>query len=91
MKRLQLWVIMVMTGMLLSACASSSSTVRASENDYIYKGINFGEDRDVSFKQGVQDGCRTASGTYVKNHEAFNTNRSYRDGWGDGRLQCNGR
>ena len=91
MKKLQLWFIMVMVGMLLSACASSSSTVRASENDYIYKGINFGSDRDVNFRKGVRDACKTADGYYTKNHTLFKSNEGYRIGWEEGRLQCKGK
>ncbi len=75
-------------GILLPACTSSSIT---HENDYVYKGINFGPDRDASFKKGVQDACKTADGDYTKDHHLFKTNESYRVGWEDGRLQCKGR
>lgn len=76
------------TGLLLSACSSSSIS---HENDYIYKGINFGPDRDASFKKGVQDACKTADGDYTKDHNLFKNNVSYRVGWEDGRLQCKGK
>ncbi len=75
------------TGLLLTACISSSP----SYNDYIYQGINFGSDRDASFKKGVQDACRTADGYYTKDHTLFKNNKSYRIGWEDGRLQCKGK
>ena len=78
----------IVTGFLLSACTSSSMTL---EDDYIYQGINFGSDRDASFKKGVQDACRTAGGNYTKDHNKFNNNESYRIGWEDGRLQCKGK
>ena len=78
----------IVTGLLLSACTSSSLS---SGNDYLYQGINFGSDRDASFKKGVQDGCRTSDGTYTKNHTLFNNNESYKVGWEDGRLQCKGK
>ncbi len=75
-------------GLFLTACTSSPS-VHA--NDYIYKGINFGSDRNADFKQGVQDACRTADGDYTKDHTKFNNNESYKIGWEDGRLQCKGK
>ena len=80
--------ITIFTGILLTACSSSSVS---HENDYIYQGINFGPDRDASFKQGVQDACKTADGDYTKDHNLFKTNVSYRVGWEDGRLQCKGK
>lgn len=78
----------LVAGLLLSACTSSSMTL---EDDYVYQGINFGSDRDASFKKGVQDACRTAGGNYTKDHNKFNNNESYRIGWEDGRLQCKGK
>lgn len=76
------------TGLFLTACTSSSPT---SYNDYIYNGINFGSDRNASFKKGVQDACKTADGDYTKNHDMFRNNEGYRIGWEDGRLQCKGK
>ena len=85
----------VATGLLLSACTASSSPLSSSsmsyENNYIYQGINFGSDRDASFKKGVQDACKTADGDYTKDHNLFNNNESYKVGWEDGRLQCKGK
>ena len=78
----------VIVGLILTACTSSSVT---HDNDYIYKRINFGPDRDASFKKGVQDACKTADGDYTKDHHLFKTNESYRVGWEDGRLQCKGK
>ena len=78
----------IVTGLLLTACSSSPIT---HENDYIYQGINFGSDRDASFKKGVQDACKTADGDYTKDHNLFHNNVSYRVGWEDGRLQCKGK
>ena len=80
--------LIIFTVTLFTAC---SSYIDPSYNSYIYKGINFGVERNDAFKRGVQDGCLTASGTYRKDHESFNTSTSYRDGWGDGRLQCHGK
>ncbi len=76
------------TGLLLTACTSSAIN---SYNDYIYQGINFGSDRDASFKKGVRDGCRTSNGDYTKDHNLFSSSESYKVGWEDGRLQCKGK
>ena len=78
----------ITTGLLMTACTSSQPSL---ENAYIYNGINFGYDRDVDFKQGVRDACKTADGDYTKNHNLFKTNISYKVGWEDGRLQCKGK
>ena len=57
---------------------------------FIYKGHNFGENRDANYKQGVKDGCRTADGRYTKNHALFGGESDYRTGWEHGRLHCKG-
>jgi hypothetical protein len=89
MKHFQKLVVpaLLLTGLLLTACTSSPSP----QNDYTYKGINFGSDRDVDFRQGVRDACKTADGYYTKNHTLFKSNESYRIGWEDGRIQCKGK
>ena len=76
---------LVVTGLLLSACTSPMP-----ENGYMYEGINFGADRDESFKKGVRDACKTANGFYTKDHALFNGNENYRIGWEDGRIKCKG-
>lgn len=77
-----------LAGLLLTACTSSYVM---DENSYVYRGINFGPDRDANFKKGVQDACKTSDGEYTKDHHLFKTNESYRVGWEDGRLQCKGK
>ena len=42
-----------------------------------------------SFKQGQKDGCTTASGNYMKNSDAFQTDQDYKEGWYYGRKSCN--
>ena len=77
------------TGLLLTACTSSSPSLSGGEA-YIYNGINFGTNRDADFKQGVRDACRTSKGDYTKNKALFDDNESYRAGWENGRLTCKG-
>jgi len=80
--------ILVWFGMFLSGCTSSSMEDMHHGTPYVYQGMHFGYDRDASFKHGVQDGCKTATGEYVKNHELFNNDESYKFGWGEGRITC---
>jgi hypothetical protein len=78
----------LLLSMLFTACTSSSPRTY---NNYIYNNINFGSNRNASFKMGVQDACKTANGDYTKNHTLFNSNESYKIGWESGRLHCKGR
>ncbi len=77
----------ILIGLLFTACSSSSMP---QVNDYMYKSINFGPDRDEDFKKGVYDACKTADGDYTKDHQMFKNNISYKTGWEDGRLNCKG-
>jgi hypothetical protein len=88
MGKMQQWGILIMTGVLLSACAPSLDVVEPGKQNYVYNGVDFGINRDENFKQGVRDACRTAKGDYTKNHALFNNNLSYKDGWESGLLKC---
>ncbi len=55
---------------------------------FVYTGHDFGADRNEDYKKGVMDGCKTAQGDYMKNHELFQSNDHYRAGWEHGRLHC---
>lgn len=85
--------VMVMGG-IVGGCTSSSlsnmESLPVSGNNYVYRGINFGPDRNEAFRAGVVDACRTADGDYTKDHERFNHDISYRSGWENGRLRCKG-
>ena len=79
--------------LILSGCSipyiyNDAPKVTVQESAFVYKGINFGKNRDADFKRGVIDGCTTASGKYSKDHSSFNASSSYRTGWEDGRLKC---
>ncbi|NKQ41299.1 MAG: hypothetical protein HF962_06990 [Sulfurovum sp.] len=79
-----------LAGFIMTGCVSSGIGSMGGGEAYVYKGINFGYDRDAHFKKGVHDACRTADGYYTKNHTLFRGNESYRIGWEDGRLKCKG-
>ena len=45
--------------------------------------------KSPSFKLGEQDGCKTATGAYTKDGNAFDHDTDYKDGWYAGRKNCN--
>jgi len=88
--KLSLTISGIAAAMLLSGCVSSESSIAAGGDDFIYRGHDFGPDRNAEYRQGVKDGCRTSDGDYTKNHASYETNESYHDGWEHGRLHCKG-
>lgn len=44
--------------------------------------------KSEAYKSGVADGCSTAKESYTKDHDAFNTNVDYYNGWFAGRMHC---
>ena len=86
--KILLATVMINAGLLMTACTSSGVNSVGGGTPYMYKGMNFGYDRNANYKLGVVDGCRTATGAYKKNHELFNNNESYKFGWGEGRIKC---
>lgn len=69
--------------LMLTACSSSNNDVgprKPKPMDTSGKSPNF-----IS---GAEDGCETAKGDYSKNHEAFNNDIDYHEGWFAGRGYC---
>ena len=66
-----------------TACSSNSGPAP-------YKPLDL-SNKTESFKSGVHDGCATADGDYTKNHDAFNNDIEYHEGWFAGRRNCEGR
>jgi len=81
---------LILTGCSIPYIYEGSPAPSTTEAAFLYKGINFGANRDADFKKGVIDGCTTASGKYRKDHNSFNSSTSYRTGWESGRLKCKG-
>jgi len=73
-------------GMTLPSFGSASSAESAEH--FIYRGHDFGPGRNVDYRQGVLDGCKTARGIYTKSHASFRGNEDYKAGWEHGRLHC---
>ncbi|HHH37427.1 MAG TPA: hypothetical protein ENK77_02295 [Epsilonproteobacteria bacterium] len=74
-------VVMIVNILMLGACSST------------HKGPKFKKPMDTSGKspvyvRGAEDGCATANGDYTKNHEDFNNNIEYHEGWFAGRRYC---
>jgi hypothetical protein len=67
--------------LLLSAC-SSSHRKPAPRKPMDTHG------KSEIFIRGAEDGCATANGDYTKDHDAFNTNLEYHEGWFAGRRYC---
>jgi len=79
--------ILLLTGSLLfSACGNSSKSAIPQP----YRPLNL-DNKSESFKKGAHDGCATAAETYKKDHEAFNNDFEYNEGWWAGRRNCEGR
>ncbi len=77
--------------LLLTGCGNTAPQLPGSTgggDHYVYRGHDFGPDRDSDYRAGVVDGCRTTDGDYTKNHALFKTNESYHAGWEHGRLHC---
>ncbi len=41
-----------------------------------------------TYIRGAEDGCTTANGDYTKNHDDFNNDIEYHEGWFAGRKYC---
>jgi len=75
--------ILLMTSLiLLTACGSSKHKGPKPHKPLDFTGAS------ESFISGANDGCETASEKYKKDHEAFNNNFEYNEGWWEGRHNC---
>ena len=77
-------ILFVSFALLLGACGSSTHTPQP------YRPLNL-DNKSERFRQGAHDGCVTAAETYKKNHELFNNDFEYNEGWWAGRRNCEGR
>jgi hypothetical protein len=73
--------------LLFTACSSNKNSKHSPSP---YRPLNL-NNKSVSFKNGAHDGCTTAAEVYKKDHEAFNNNFEYNEGWWAGRRNCEGR
>jgi hypothetical protein len=87
---IRLLIISITTAIFLLGCTNSIPDIAPSKDSFIYRGHDFGLDRNALYRQGVIDGCKTSDGDYTKDHTAYETDTSYHTGWEDGRLHCKG-
>jgi len=73
------------SALLLTACGSSRPSAHAP-----YKPLRL-DNKPESYQRGAHDGCVTAAETYKKDHDAFNDDFDYNEGWWAGRRNCEGR
>ena len=71
----------ISTALLFTACSHSKPTPRRP------KPMDT-SDKSPNFILGAEDGCTTAKGDYTKNHDAFNSDVEYHEGWFAGRRYC---
>ncbi|SFZ98008.1 hypothetical protein MNB_SV-5-1668 [hydrothermal vent metagenome] len=71
--------------LIFTACGSSNRV-----QPQPYKPLDLSK-KSENYKQGASDGCSTAAETYKKDHEAFNNDFEYNEGWWAGRRNCEGR
>lgn len=92
-RKVTLFPLLTIGMLLVSGCGETpqvpNADFPASPEAFIYKGRNFGTNRNEAYKQGVMDGCETSMGTYKKDHVQYNGNVSYHHGWEHGRIHCN--
>ncbi len=75
MKKIINIALITAVSIFFTACTSSS--------------LSLPESKSPSFKLGEKDGCKTATGEYTKNGDAFDEDKEYKDGWFSGRKNCN--
>ena len=75
---------------LLTACGSSKKRSPKPYAPQPYRPLDL-RGQSESFIAGANDGCDTAYVKYKKDHEAFNNDFEYNEGWWAGRHNCEGR
>ena len=78
-------ILLLISFILLTACGNSRKNTPQP-----YKPLDL-RGQSESFIAGANDGCETASETYKKDHEAFNNDFEYNEGWWAGRHNCESR
>ena len=69
------------TALLFTACSRSNPTPKGPK-PMDTRG------KTETYVRGAEDGCTTANGDYTKNHDDFNNDIEYHEGWFAGRRYC---
>jgi len=78
-------ILLITSFILLTACGSKKEAALQPYRPLDLRG------QSESFISGANDGCETAYMKYKKDHEAFNNDFQYNEGWWAGRHSCEGR
>ena len=80
-------MLLLISFILLTACGSSK---KRDPQPQPYRPLDLRGESE-SFIAGADDGCETAYEKYKKDHEAFNNDLEYNEGWWAGRHNCEAR
>lgn len=79
MKKVKGLIFLVISSIFFNACTGTNIPEKSISID----------NQTPDFQNGAKDGCQTAKGEYVKDHESFVNNSQYQNGWFYGRKKCN--
>ena len=79
--KIALAAIILSSTLLFTACSRSNPTLKGPK-PMDTRG------KTETFIRGAEDGCATANGDYTKNHDDFNNDIEYHEGWFAGRRYC---
>jgi len=88
MKSIDKTKIMIMLSPFLLLQACSQKKISPAQGGYYYNGIYFGSHFTMHYKDGIEQGCITAKGSYKKDHWLFKHSKDYKTGWFLGRNRC---
>jgi hypothetical protein len=91
LKKIAIISLSIVAAIIFSACVGAPINPSAAPGDFVYRGHDFGPDRNSVYRRGVMDGCKTVDGIYTKDHGLYNDSEDYHNGWEHGRLHCKGR
>ncbi|SFZ98687.1 hypothetical protein MNB_SV-5-350 [hydrothermal vent metagenome] len=67
--------------------ADVNTSVGALSNKYYNQNIDVSQ-KGPTFHTGMNDGCSTAKGKYMKSSDLYNNDSEYKEGWFYGRRKC---
>jgi hypothetical protein len=88
MKYIQKPYTLIILGSLLLFTGCSTKKISTSKGGYYHHGLYFGSHFTKHYKEGIVDGCTTATGDYAKAHWLFKNSKDYKNGWFLGRNRC---
>lgn len=83
-KKVMLVITITAIALSFTACRKKTPTVLKKIS---YRPLDL-TGKTEEYRRGAGDGCDTAVSKYTKDHDAFNTNIEYYNGWFAGRRNC---